>query len=232
MPDLAAGGAWTRVRLRWRQDPLTGASARILTGVKLQPPTRPDLTELTAKPAFCPFDAEHLETATVPFPAELTAEGRIRLGRAVVVPNIMAYATHSAVGIYDPGVTSSTWTTDAVPRRGRPDRHGPPCPDGAAPGPHRRVEFDQRQLPAALGRLTGPSAPPVRSRRLRPDRPAPAGREVRGVARDGRVLLGRPGRPGGRRPRWAGQYRPGGLADPFAPTGFHEVWGVVNGAAM
>ena len=103
MPDLAAGGAWTRVRLRWRRDPLTGASARILTGVKLQPSTRPDMTELTAKPPFCPFDSEHLETATVPFPAELTTEGRIRVGRAVVVPNIMAYATHSAVGIYDPG---------------------------------------------------------------------------------------------------------------------------------
>ena len=103
VPDLAAGGAWTQVRLRWRRDPLTGASARILTGVKLQPPTRPDLTELVAKPAFCPFDREHLETATVPFPAELTTEGRIRLGQAVVVPNIMAYATHSAVGIYDPG---------------------------------------------------------------------------------------------------------------------------------
>ena len=103
VPDLAAGGAWTQVRLRWRRDPLTGASARILTGVKLQPETRPDLTELTAKPAFCPFDREHLEKATVPFPAELTAEGRIRVGRAVVVPNIMAYATHSAVGIYDSG---------------------------------------------------------------------------------------------------------------------------------
>ena len=37
VPDLGAGGAWTRVRLRWRRDPLTGASARILTGVKLQP---------------------------------------------------------------------------------------------------------------------------------------------------------------------------------------------------
>src|SRR6185312_13055338 len=94
VPDLAAGGAWTRVRLRWRRDPLTGSSARILTGEKLQPDTRPDLTELTAKPSFCPFDSEHLEKATVPFPAELTAEGRIREGRAVVVPNIMAYATH------------------------------------------------------------------------------------------------------------------------------------------
>src|SRR4029077_1011613 len=85
------------------RDPLTGASARILTGEKLQPSTRPDLAELTAKPAFCPFDSEYLDRATVPFPAELTAEGRIRVGQAVVVPNIMAYATHSAVGIYDPG---------------------------------------------------------------------------------------------------------------------------------
>ena len=80
VPDLAAGGAWTRVRLRWRRDPLTGASARILTGVKLQPSTRPDMTELTAKPAFCPFDSEFLEKATVPFPAALSAEGRIRVG--------------------------------------------------------------------------------------------------------------------------------------------------------
>jgi len=48
------------VRLRWRRDPLTGASARILTGEKLQPQTRTDLTQLTAKPAFCPFDAEYL----------------------------------------------------------------------------------------------------------------------------------------------------------------------------
>ena len=68
VPDLAAGGAWTRVRLRWRKDPLTGASARILTGEKLQPPGRPDLTALTAPPAFCPFDSDRLETATFRFP--------------------------------------------------------------------------------------------------------------------------------------------------------------------
>ncbi len=75
VPDLAAGGAWTRTQLRWRRDPLTGASARLLTGVKLQPPSRPDLTELTAPPAFCPFDADRLETATFPFPPEITTRG-------------------------------------------------------------------------------------------------------------------------------------------------------------
>src|SRR5580704_13765731 len=179
VPDLSAGGAWTRVRLRWRRDPLTGASARILTGVKLQPPTRPDLTELVAKPAFCPFDREHLETATVPFPAELTTEGRIRLGQAVVVPNIMAYATHSAVGIYDPGrhfidldEMSPALVGDALTAM---VRHAQ-----AARRPGRPVEFDQRQLPAALGRVADSSPPAVRARRARPDRPAPAGRTVSG----------------------------------------------------
>src|SRR6516162_6213777 len=102
VPDPGAGGAFTPVRLRWRRDPLTDASTRILSGVKLQPASRPDLTELVAPPAFCPFDAERLEETTFPFPPELTSEGRIRRGKAVVVPNLLAYASHSAVGIYDP----------------------------------------------------------------------------------------------------------------------------------
>ena len=134
VPDLAAGGAWTDASLRWRRDPLTGTSARILTGEKLQPPTRPDLSELTAKPAFCPFDAEYLEQTTFPFPPELTSEGRIRAGRAVVVPNILAYATHSAVGIYDPArhfldldeftptIVGDALDGDGAPRPGRSPR--------------------------------------------------------------------------------------------------------------
>ena len=164
VPDLGAGGAWTRVRLRWRRDPLTGASARILTGVKLQPSTRPDMAQLTAKPAFCPFDSEYLETATVPFPAELTAEGRIRVGRAVVVPNIMAYATHSAVGIYDPGrhfIDLDEMTPGllgdalaAMVRHARAVRRIDPT---------SAMELDQRQLPSALGLLAGPSPPAVRA---------------------------------------------------------------------
>ena len=103
VPDPRSPGSWLTTHVRWRRDPLTGRSSRILTGVKLQPASRPDLAELTAKPAFCPFCAEHLEQATAEFPAELSDAGRIRRGRAVVVPNVLAYATHSAVGIYDPG---------------------------------------------------------------------------------------------------------------------------------
>ena len=48
VPDLAAGGAWTQVRLRWRRDPLTGASARILTGVKDRKSTRLNSSHMTS----------------------------------------------------------------------------------------------------------------------------------------------------------------------------------------
>ena len=44
--------------LRWRRDPLTSASARIVTGEKLQPTERTDLAALTAPGGFCPFDAD------------------------------------------------------------------------------------------------------------------------------------------------------------------------------
>jgi UDPglucose--hexose-1-phosphate uridylyltransferase len=232
VPDLAAGGAWTRVRLRWRRDPLTGASARILTGVKLQPQSRTDLTELTAKPAFCPFDAEYLETATVPFPAELTTEGRIRVGRAVVVPNIMAYATHSAVGIYDPArhfldldeLTPSLVgdALAAMVRHARAVRRVDPSavwssvsanylpPSGASlVHPHLQSAHDAHGLTAQ--RLL------VEQSRGWKDRHGPYWTALVDQEADG--------------PRWVGQTGRVAWLTPFAPTGFHEVWGVVDGAA-
>jgi UDPglucose--hexose-1-phosphate uridylyltransferase len=233
VPDLAAGGAWTQVRLRWRRDPLTGASARILTGEKLQPESRPDLTELTAKPTFCPFDAEYLEKATVPFPAELTAEGRIRVGQAVVVPNIVAYATHSAVGIYDterhfldldeltPSLVGDALT--AMVRHARAVRRLDPeavwssvnanClpPSGSSlVHPHLQSSHD------ACG-LTG-------QRQLAERAGAWRDRHGSSYWAD---LVGQ--EDGG--PRWLGRTGRVAWLTPFAPTGFHEVWGVVGGAA-
>jgi len=232
VPDVAAGGVWTRVRLRWRQDPLTGASARILTGIKLQPAGRPDLAGLTAKPAFCPFDAEHLETATFPFPAELTTEGRIRCGKAVVVPNILAYATHSAVGIYDPGrhfldlddLTPSL-VADALAamvRHAQAVRHLDPTavwssinanylpPSGASlVHPHLQSAHD------AYG-LTG--------QRLLAERSA-----AWGGGRGSYWAALAEQEAGG--PRWVGNIGRVAWLTPFAPGGFHEVWAVVSGAA-
>ena len=232
VPDLAAGGAWARVRLRWRRDPLTGTSARILTGVKLQPSHRPDLTELTAKPAFCPFDIEHLQTATVPFPAELTTEGRIRLGRAVVVPNILAYATHSAVGIYDPG----RHFLDL-------DDLTPSLVGDALAAMVRHAQAVRRLDPAALwSSINGNYLPPSGSSLIHPhiqsahDAYGLTGQRF--LVEQSRTWQERHGpywgnlieqEAGG--PRWVGHIGRVAWLTPFAPSGFHEVWGVVSGAA-
>ena len=232
VPDLSAGGAWTRVRLRWRRDPLTGASARILTGVKLQPPTRPDLTDLAAKPPFCPFDAEHLEMATFPFPAELTSEGRIRAGKAVVVPNILAYATHSAVGIYDPA------------------RHFLDLPEltpsllgDALAAMVRHAQAVRRLDPTAVwSSINANYLPPAGASLVHPH--LQSAHDAHGLTGQ-RFLVERAGSWQERRgaywpalieqeaggPRWLGQIGRSSWLTPFAPTGFHEVWGVVAGAA-
>jgi galactose-1-phosphate uridylyltransferase len=232
VPDLGAGGNWTRVRLRWRRDPLTGASARILTGVKLQPPSRPDLAELTAKPAFCPFDIEHLERATVPFPAELTAEGRIRLGRAVVVPNIMAYATHSAVGIYDPG----RHFLDL-------DDLTPSIVGDALAAMVRHAQAVRRVDPAALwssinANYLPPSGASLVHPHLQSAHDAYGLTGQRFLVEQSRAWKDRHGSywtalvdQEASGPRWVGHIGRVAWLTPFAPTGFHEVWAVVAGAA-
>jgi UDPglucose--hexose-1-phosphate uridylyltransferase len=232
VPDLAAGGAWTKVLLRWRADPLTGASARILTGVKLQPAVRTDLTELTAKGGFCPFDSEVLERMTVPFPTELTEEGRIREGKAVVVPNILAYATHSAVGIYDPerhfldldeltpGLIGDAFA--AMTRHARAVRRFDPGavwssvnanylpPAGASlVHPHLQSAHDDCGLTAQRS-LTGRSAEWVKDF---------------GSSYWADLVEQEAGGP-----RWVGRTGRVAWLTPFAPAGFHEVWGVVAGA--
>jgi UDPglucose--hexose-1-phosphate uridylyltransferase len=232
VPDVAAGGVWTRVRLRWRRDPLTGASARILTGVKLQPPGRPDLTELTAKPAFCPFDAEHLETATFPFPAELTAEGRIRRGKAVVVPNILAYATHSAVGIYDP----ERHFLDL-------DELTPSLVADALAAMVSHAQAVRRLDPAAVwSSINANYLPPSGASLVHPH--LQSAHDAYGLTGQ-RLLAERSAAWGGGRgsywaalvdqeaggPRWVGNTGRVAWLTPFAPSGFHEVWAVVSGAA-
>ncbi len=232
VPDLAAGGAWADVRLRWRRDPLTGASARILTGVKLQPATRTDLTALTAKPAFCPFDSEHLETATVPFPAELTDEGRIREGRAVVVPNILAYATHSAVGIYDPG----RHFLDL-------DELTPPLVGDMLTAMVRHAQAVRRLDPeAAWSSINANYLPPSGASLVHPH--VQSAHDACGLTSQ-RLLVER-GQAWQERsgpywatlveqeaagPRWVGHTGRVAWLTPFAPVGFHEVWAVVTGAA-
>lgn len=231
VPDMAAGGAWASVRLRWRRDPLTGASARILSGVKLQPPTRPDMTELTAKPAFCPFDAEFLDKATFPFPTELTAEGRIRSGKAVVVPNILAYATHSAVGIYD----TERHFLDL-------DELTPSLVGDALTAMVRHARAVRRlDTTAVWSSINANYLPPSGASLVHPH--LQSAHDAHGLTGQ-RLLVERGGHwhqqhgsywsalveQEAAGPRWVGQIGRVAWLTPFAPTGFHEVWGVVSGA--
>ena len=101
VPELANPANHLEVPLSVRLDPLTGHTSRIVTGTKLSPSERPDLTELIAKPSFCPFCADRINTATGTFPPQICLEGRIRRGSAVIVPNVMAYSEYSSVGLYD-----------------------------------------------------------------------------------------------------------------------------------
>lgn len=102
VPDLANGGVFTEVPLVYRVDPLTHNSARIITGTKLQPSEKPDLSSLMGRVGFCPFCEDTIERATFPFPSWVAEGGRVSVGRARVVPNILAYSSYSSVGVYDP----------------------------------------------------------------------------------------------------------------------------------
>jgi UDPglucose--hexose-1-phosphate uridylyltransferase len=90
------------LEVRW--DPLTGHSTRFVdAGGRLLPRSDFDLEGFAHETAAsCPFCPERIEEATPRFPAEVHDEGRIRRGRAVLFPNLLAYAKHSAVSVYAP----------------------------------------------------------------------------------------------------------------------------------
>jgi UDPglucose--hexose-1-phosphate uridylyltransferase len=86
-----------------RLDPLTGHSSRILPDRGLMPPNDFDLEAFAREnQPQCPFCPQRLERSTPRLSAELTAEGRIRRGDAVLFPNLHAYSSHSSVSIYSP----------------------------------------------------------------------------------------------------------------------------------
>jgi len=232
VPDPAEKGAWTNTPLRWRRDPLTGASARILTGLKLQPLARPDLSGFAAPPTFCPFDAANLEAATAAFPREVTTEGRIRCGQAVVFPNIMAYATHSAVGIYD----SERHFLDL-------DDLTPMLIGNALTATVRHAQAVRRMDPTAVwSSISANHLPPSGASLVHPHlqsaHDAYGLTNQRALVDRSRTWAERGGsywatlveqEKGGA--RWVGRTGRVAWLTPFAPSGFHEVWGLVEGAA-
>ena len=87
---------------RW--DPLTGQTARLLRDVeRLLPAAGFDVAELAAQTRpGCPFCPDRIEAATPRFVGAGFGDGRIRVGRAVLFPNLLPYAAYSSVCVYAP----------------------------------------------------------------------------------------------------------------------------------
>jgi galactose-1-phosphate uridylyltransferase len=81
-----------------RTDPLTGRTSFVYQVNRVSVPQK-DLTPLVAKSIEmqCPFCAGRIETKTPKFVKELVPEGRLKVGDAVIFPNLRSYAPYSAV---------------------------------------------------------------------------------------------------------------------------------------
>ncbi|MDN5796025.1 MAG: hypothetical protein L0H79_09785 [Intrasporangium sp.] len=227
VPELGNPTNRIEVPLSVRVDPLTGRTSRIVTGTKLSPSTRPDLSELTAKPGFCPFCADRLEAATGTFAPEITPEGRIRRGSAVIVPNVMAYSEYSSVGLYDT------------------ERHFIDLPDLTPKLIDDLlaafVEYTRgiHRIRPMWSSVNANYLPPSGSSLVHPHVQS-AHDDIgttfqRLLAERSRVWSGQHSfweelvefEEGG--PRWVGGRGRVAFLTPFAPIGFHEVWGIVAG---
>lgn len=226
LPKLGEAATVVDAPLVVRIDPLTGRSSRLMTDARLPPVPRPDLTELTADPPFCPFCAPVIEAATGTIDPAITDQGRIRRGQAVVVPNVVPYSQYPTVGLYDterhfidlpdltPELVSDLLAALVAYTRGvhrlRPMWHSinanylPPSGSSII-HPHAQSSHDdvgttqQRELVQRSGAWSGTSY----WQRL--------------VAAE----------EGGE--RWIGRVGRTAFFTPWSPVGFHEVWAVVEG---
>lgn len=227
-PDPSNGGLWKSVPLVQRIDPLTQRTSRILTGVKLQPESPPDLSKLIEPGAFCPFCDGTLENVTFPFETDLLPEGRLRRNRAAIVPNLMAYSAYSSVGVYDSSrhfLTLGDFTKEVLfdafsvmvdhalaVRRARPDlmwssisaNYLPPSGSSVL-HPHLQSSHDfepmhyQRELYDGQRRYFSANSRSYFDDLIKQERSGP---------------------------RFIGTSRSVSWITPFAPRGFQEIWGV------
>ncbi len=90
-------------RLEVRRDPLTDHSARVLPPSGLMRPQHYDLAAVADETrAQCPFCSERIDAAVPRFPRGIVAEERIRVGEALLFPNLLPYARYSSVSVYSP----------------------------------------------------------------------------------------------------------------------------------
>lgn len=229
VPELTNPSNIIEVPLSVRVDPLTGRTARVITGTKLAPTERPDLSALTATPPFCPFCADKIELATGTFDSSITDEGRIRRGSAVIVPNVMAYSEFSSVGLYE--TASHFQDLDELTA----DRVGDLLKAFVAytRGVHglrpMYSSINANYLPPSGSSLVHPHGQSAHD-----DIGTTTQRELieRSAAWDGEQPYWQSlveAEEGGE--RWIGRRGRVAFFTPFAPAGFHEVWAVVEGCA-
>ncbi|HHU09467.1 MAG TPA: hypothetical protein GXZ60_05560 [Intrasporangiaceae bacterium] len=226
LPKLGDATTTIEAPMTVRIDPLTGRSARLMTDVKQPPIPRPDLSDLTADPPFCPFCASTIERATGLIDPAITDEGRIRRGSAVVVPNVVPYSEFPTVALYDtqrhfvdlpdltPTLVSDLLEALVAYTRGvhgiRPMWHSinanylPPSGSSVV-HPHAQSSHDDVGTTAQRDLVTRSQAWPS------------------GSYWDRLVAAEEGGE------RWIGRIGRVSFFTPWSPVGFDEVWGVVQG---
>jgi len=91
----------TEEQIEIRTDPLTGAKMRISKPKGLDKiPEGDPLNEFAANSPSCFFCAGRVENQTPMLPEDIYPEGRIRMGEALLFPNLSGYARYSGVCIF------------------------------------------------------------------------------------------------------------------------------------
>jgi len=83
-----------------RFDPLTGRSSRIVERFAPHVPKKYDMSDLIEKTKNCFFCADNVEKVTPRILPEISSEERIKVGEAVLFPNLTAYGKYSGVCIF------------------------------------------------------------------------------------------------------------------------------------
>jgi hypothetical protein len=94
------GFSQDEIPLEIRFDPLTGQTGRIFD-LPYKPSGYPDPSDIVqrSRGEFCPFCPEAIEKATPLFPKEVIPEGKIRVGEATLVPNLLPLDRYTGVSI-------------------------------------------------------------------------------------------------------------------------------------
>jgi UDPglucose--hexose-1-phosphate uridylyltransferase len=86
-----------------RTDPLTGRTGRVFN-LPYRPPESPNADETfkRSEGMFCPFCPENIETSTPRFPEELVPGGKIQIGTATLLPNVLPLDRYVGIAVFSP----------------------------------------------------------------------------------------------------------------------------------